>query len=336
MDGQVPEGLDPVDLDDPAVADDRDPVAHLLDLVDEVWLERKTVRLAALASLTRLDERLLDERVEARGRLVQDQQVGLVLEGDDEADLLLVALGVLAELAGRVQVQAFDQRALVRSVDAAPEVGEVGDRLAAGEPVVERELAGQVADAAVDRHRVGRRLDVEDERAPGGRTDQVEQDPDRRRLARAVGPEIPEDLTGVDAEVEVDDATVLAVGLGQLFDPDDGTHARLLGCGRLRGGDGGGRLTVAEVLVERGGEGGRDERRGVVDFLESDARLGLGVGHRREAHRGDVQQPPVGIARLSKEAVERPARDAEVLPPVAASAYSSDDPPGRRATRPRR
>src|SRR5260221_5778243 len=34
VDGQAPERLDPVDLDDPAVADDRDPFAHLLDLVD--------------------------------------------------------------------------------------------------------------------------------------------------------------------------------------------------------------------------------------------------------------------------------------------------------------
>ena len=55
---------------------------------------------------------------------------------------------------------------LVGPVDAAAQVGEVLDRLAAGQAVVEGELAGDVADPAVDRDRVDGRLDVEHERAP--------------------------------------------------------------------------------------------------------------------------------------------------------------------------
>ena len=74
-----------------------------------MWLDRKTVRPSALASRTQLVERLLDERIEPGRRFVEDEQLGAVLEGDDQPDLLLVALRVLLELARRVEVEAFDQ-----------------------------------------------------------------------------------------------------------------------------------------------------------------------------------------------------------------------------------
>ena len=124
----------------------------------------------------------------------------------------------------RVELEALDQRLLVRRVDAAAQVGEVLERLAAGEPVVEGELAGHVADAAVDGDRVGGRLDAEDARRAAGRPDEVEQGPDRRRLAGAVGPEEAEDLALARLQVDVDDAAVLAVGLGELLGLDDGGH----------------------------------------------------------------------------------------------------------------
>ena len=54
--------------------------------------ERKMVRPSVARLADELEEGLLDERVEARRRLVEDQQVGPVLERDDQADLLLVAL----------------------------------------------------------------------------------------------------------------------------------------------------------------------------------------------------------------------------------------------------
>ena len=52
---------------------------------DRMWLDRKTVRPSAFGLADDLVERLLDERVEARGRLVEDQQVRPVLERDDRA-----------------------------------------------------------------------------------------------------------------------------------------------------------------------------------------------------------------------------------------------------------
>ena len=125
VEGEPPDRLDRVDLDEAALADDRDPVAGPVHLGDDV--RREEDRPALLARLAdQPEERLLDERVEARRRLVEDQQVRLVLERDDQPDLLLVALAVLAEAAARVEIERLDQPRDVRPVDAAAQVPEVG------------------------------------------------------------------------------------------------------------------------------------------------------------------------------------------------------------------
>src|SRR5262249_30183333 len=128
-----------------------------------------------------------------------------------------VALRELAELARGVDIEARDQLLLVRRVDATAEVREILDRLATGELVVERELARQVADTAMDRDRVDGRLDAEDARRSAGR-------PDRRRLAGTVGTEEAEGLALVDPQVDLDDPAVLAVALGELVGLDDPGH----------------------------------------------------------------------------------------------------------------
>ena len=109
-----------------------DAVAGPLDLGQDVAREEDRPALGARLA-DQLVERLLDERIEPGRRLVEDEQLGPVLEGDDEPDLLLVALRVLLELARRVEVEALDQRRLVGRVDAAAQVGEVLD--ASGRPV---------------------------------------------------------------------------------------------------------------------------------------------------------------------------------------------------------
>ena len=223
VEGELADGLDPVDLDEAALADDGDPVTGAVDLVDDV--RRQEDGPAVVAGLAdEPEERLLDERVEARGRLVEDEQVRPVLERDDQPDLLLVAPRVLLVPPARVEVERLDQLRDVRLVDAAAQVAEVRDRLGAGQSVVQVELAGQVADATMDRDRIGGRLDAEDLGAAGGRPDQVEQDAHRGRLAGAVRSQEPEDLALGDLQIEVDDPPVLPVGLGQSFGLDDGGH----------------------------------------------------------------------------------------------------------------
>ena len=70
--GEIAEPLDAVDLDEQALADDRDAVAGLLDLAEDVAREEDRPALG-LRLADDLVERLLDERVETRRRLVEDR-----------------------------------------------------------------------------------------------------------------------------------------------------------------------------------------------------------------------------------------------------------------------
>ena len=69
---QLAQRFDRIEPDDPAVADDRDAVAGALDLADDVRGEEHGPTLG-LGLEEQLVERLLDERIEARGRLVEDR-----------------------------------------------------------------------------------------------------------------------------------------------------------------------------------------------------------------------------------------------------------------------
>ena len=223
VEGQPPDGLDAVHLDQPALTDDRHPIARPIHLVDDVRRQEDGPPVGTRLA-DKLEERLLDERVEAHRRLVEDEQVRPVLERHDKPDLLLVALAVFLELAAWVQIQALDEAVDVGPVHPAPQVAEVGDRLGARQAVVQVELTGQIPDAPVDGDRVDGRLDAEDHRPAGGWPDQVQQDPHRRRLAGAVGAKEAEDLAFGDVEVQFRDAPMGAIGLGQSLDLDDGGH----------------------------------------------------------------------------------------------------------------
>ncbi len=207
--------------DELALAHEGDAVAHALHLRQHVRGEEHG--LAGVADLVQqVVELVLDERVEARGGLVQDQQLGPVHERLDEADLAPVAGGEIGHLALEVAVQALRQRGDVVPVDAAAQVGEVAQRLAPGEVGVQAQLTGQVAAARLDRQRLAAAVPAEDEGAPGRRPDQVQQHADGGRLAGAVGAEEAEHLARPDLQVEVDDAAAAppAVALGQPLGDD--------------------------------------------------------------------------------------------------------------------
>ena len=67
-------------------------------------------------------EALLDERVEARDRLVEDQQLRLVHERLDETELLAIARRELADRAVELGVEASGELVAQAPVDAAAEL----------------------------------------------------------------------------------------------------------------------------------------------------------------------------------------------------------------------
>ena len=148
----------------------------------------------------------LHERVEALRRLVQDRQLGVVLQRLHDAELLAHPPAVVADRAGEIaggQLEAVDHaRAPARRP--AVEGSEVVEELRAGHRVVQRDAAGQVADAAADGHAVRLRVEAEDAGAAG----RVGcRNPRRSRmqvaLAGPVGAQEPEDLARPDREVDV-------------------------------------------------------------------------------------------------------------------------------------
>src|SRR5262249_14218544 len=223
VDGKVAEGVDPVDLDETSFPDDGHAVARLLGFGEDMAREEDRALLGHGLSHD-LEEGPLHPRVESRGRLVEDQEFGSMLQGREEADLLLVSFRVLAEPAGGVEIEALDKGALVGPIDATVQVREVLERLPAGEAVVQGELAGQVADPPMYRHGVASRVEAEQPRPPARPAEEVEQETDRRPLAGAVRPQESEDFALLDRQVDLDDPPMGAVGLGELLGLDDGCH----------------------------------------------------------------------------------------------------------------
>jgi hypothetical protein len=167
----------------------------------------------------------LNEGVQAGCRFVQDEELGSDHEGSDQADLLLVAARQALDALARVELEPLDELVAICGVDAALEIAQVGQQLLARQLAVERQLAGDVADSPVDCQAVLVHVEPEHLSRAARRPNEIEQQADRRRLARAVRPQEPEDLARLNDQIHVQDSTrVMAVPLGQLVSLDCGRH----------------------------------------------------------------------------------------------------------------
>ncbi len=135
-------------VDEPALAQDPHAVAQRLDLAEDVRGEEHG--LPALLGLPHaLAEDHLHQRVQAAGRLIEQQQIGAGGEGGDQLHLLAVALRQRADLLARVELEALDQRIAIGDVDAAVQPREELERLRARQRRPQERLAGDVGDAAM-------------------------------------------------------------------------------------------------------------------------------------------------------------------------------------------
>src|ERR1035437_3276733 len=127
--GALLQPRDRFDGEQPALADDPNTVAQVLDFGqlmrgDE---DRPSFGTSLLAQTLELQ---LDEWVQAGRRLVEDEQIGPDHEGCDKTDLLLVAAREALDLLRRVELDTLDQILAVDLVNATLEVAEVGEQLA--------------------------------------------------------------------------------------------------------------------------------------------------------------------------------------------------------------
>ena len=203
--------------DEPPLPDDRDAVADALDLGEHVGREedRPSVGLERIEDLV---ERALHQRIEALGRLVENRQLGIVLQRLDDADLLAHAARVIADQPlqrGRRQLQPLAQLAAPDGRTAG-QLAEIVEQPFSGQRVVERDAAGQVADPAPDRHGVADDVEAEHAAVAGGWMQESEQQPDGRALPCSVGTKEPEHFALADDEIErFQGANLVAVVFGE-------------------------------------------------------------------------------------------------------------------------
>ncbi len=167
-------------------------------------------------------KRALDQRIEAGAGLVQDEHLGSVHESLDQPDLLAIAGRQIAHLPGQVGVESLGELVDVGPVDAAPQVREVRESISTGELGIQRQIAGHVADVPADLHGLLPGVQTKDRSPPPRRPDLIEQRPDGRRLAGAVGAQEPEHLAGPDVEVQVLQRPHTPIVLGEPLGVDRG------------------------------------------------------------------------------------------------------------------
>ena len=152
------------------------------------------------ALVAQLEERLAQEdevdRIEARERLVHEQDLGLVEDRGDELDLLLVALRqLLGAPVRRIRGCGSGPASACASLRArsrrrAVQRGEVDELVEDRHPRIQPALLGEVAPRPAGQLGAGRAVPAD---LAGVRLEDAETDPHRGRLAGAVGAEEAED-----------------------------------------------------------------------------------------------------------------------------------------------
>ena len=214
------QGVELFDRHHPAGAQHPDPGRDPLDLAEHVRAEQHR---AALRHVLREEgvELPLHERVETARGLVEHEQLGSDHQREQEGQLLAVAARELASRLAQVEVEPLRQRTGAGRPTDPVEVTDVVDVVLPGEPRVERDVARDVADPPMQL--VTARPGIEPEQLDAARRGPGEphDDPQRRRLAGAVGPEVAEDLAVLDDEVDATQGLGRTEPLRDAFTADD-------------------------------------------------------------------------------------------------------------------
>src|SRR5438105_6852302 len=209
------------------IADDAYAIADVLDLGQNVRRDEDR-RAPAARVANKPVELLLMERVKPACRLVEDEQGGLWCEREEQRELLLVAVRVLAVLAAKIEIETPRDCLDLAVAHVAAEARDVRHDLGTSPAPELRQLARDVPDPPFQRHGVAIGVEPKDRGSPLRRMDETHQQLDRRRLPRPVRAEVTEDLTLVDGEVEIKDAVPRPVVLRESICLDRCRHVPLL------------------------------------------------------------------------------------------------------------
>jgi hypothetical protein len=171
-------------------------------------------------------------RVEARGGLVEEEQLGVADDSQRNVGSPALATGERADAGVALVAEAGELDGLVDSQRRRVEAGEQGDGLAHGQVGVELGFLEHQADALPPTPGGLAGVDAQYVDLTCGSCAVALEDLDRGRLPRAVGTEEAEDLAGTDIEADAPHRVSPTVGLAQIADRDRGPFlgSRLLAC----------------------------------------------------------------------------------------------------------
>ena len=210
--------IDRAGFDGPPGPDDRHPLAQRLDLGEDV-ARQQDGRTGRRDLVHALAKNLFHQRIQARGRFVEQQQPRVRGERGHQCHLLPVALRVGPGLLARVEVEPLDEFGAPGIVESATHAGEQVDGFAARQGRPQRHVAGHIGEVAVQGDGVAPRVAAEDSRVAGVGAQQAEQHPQRRRFAGAVRAEEAVHLARFDDEVEAVECSTSAVAPKRLTSP---------------------------------------------------------------------------------------------------------------------
>ena len=211
---------------DRALVHHNDLVAGVLDVGEQVRRENQVDAFVVREVAHELEHLVTAFRVHAVGRLVEEEQIGIVHQGLRELDALLHAgrVGLDVAVAGLTQTNVEqDFVSTLHRVDAGQAgqlaaIRDEGDGIHAGNMGV---ALRHVADAGADLERRLRDVDAEDTHAAALGHDEPEQRLDHRALAGTIGPQ-QADRSGRKRRRHVAQREVLSVGDAHVLERDDG------------------------------------------------------------------------------------------------------------------
>ena len=207
-------------VDDAACAHDRNAVAQLLDLGEQVAGQHHGHPFAGQAP-HELAHVAHAGGIEAGRRLVEEHEPGRAQERSCDPQALAHPVRIAADAVLRAIAQLDDVEDLVDAARGAVAVQRRAqvEVAPAGQVRVEARRLDEARDP-VERGHARLRVAPEQAHAALGRSDEPEHHAQRRGLPRAVGPEIAEDVAGEHREVDAVDRHELPVALDQTADLD--------------------------------------------------------------------------------------------------------------------
>ena len=207
------EGLDVTGECDPAVVEHDQVVADALQLVHDVGGEQDGHPAFGDRAHEDLQELMSGQRVEAGHRLVEDEQVRPLRQGQGQRHLGLLPAGErtgsAVERDAQLRQPAFGQPLVEPQVAGPAEAEHLGD----GEALVQRVVLGQEPDPGQGVRGAGGDVVAEDLHRAGARCQQPDDQAQQRGLARAVRPDQGDHAAGRQGQGAVAQRPALPVPL---------------------------------------------------------------------------------------------------------------------------